>query len=73
MANPSAAEKLASQLGQIYVATVLPLMSGTPVHMSQLAHVQGYYAGIIYATGTPAPTEGAAGDWLVMARHRGRR
>lgn len=71
MPNPSAAEKLASQLGWIYVATVMPLMSGANASISQMAHVQGYYSGIAYA---PAATgvAAAAADYVITFRYRGR-
>lgn len=52
MPNPSAAEKIASLAGRIYVATVMPLMSGTGIAVRQMAHVQGFYAGITYSTAT---------------------
>lgn len=52
MANPSAREKIASIAGRIYVASVMPLMSGTGLALSQMGHVQGFYAGITYHTAT---------------------
>jgi hypothetical protein len=52
MPNPSANEKIASIAGQLYVATVMPLMSGATLAVGQMAHVQGLYAGLTYSTAT---------------------
>ena len=70
MANPSAQEKLASQLGRLYVATVMPLMSGGPVAIGQLAHVQGLYAGLTYSSATVVTV--AAGNFIPTFRSRRR-
>lgn len=72
MPNPSTQEKLASQLGRIYVAAVMPLMSGVGIVVKQMAHVQGYYAGITYSTATVVTP--VASDWIItMMGHRGHR
>lgn len=69
MANPSANEKIASGAGRIYVATVMPLMSGVGVAKGQLAHVQGFYAGIAYSTATLVSNQS---DYIVSQRRRAR-
>ena len=65
MANPSIQEKLASQQGRIYVASVMPLMSGTPVVVKQMAHVAGYYAGITYSGAPSASAVSAKWDYIL--------
>lgn len=66
-----AAEKLASQMGWIYVTAVLPLVSGGGFEASEMAHVQGYYSGITYGTGAPAPVA-AEMSWRPIMRPRRR-
>lgn len=73
MPNPSTAEKLASQLGRIYVATVMPLVTGGAVPKSMLAHVAGYYAGITYQAAATGVVAAAAEYVIVFGRQRGRR
>ena len=71
MPDPIPNEKIASIAWRIYVALVMPLMSGATLAVSQMADVQGYYAGITYHTASVvSPT---TADWYIIYRHRARR
>lgn len=50
---PSAAQKLASQLGDVWVVQAYPVVA-TGFEVSEMAHAQGLYSGITYASGAPA-------------------
>ena len=47
---PSAAEKIASQMGWVGLTNSRPYLPGT-MEIGEMAHVQGLYAGISFATG----------------------
>lgn len=49
---PDVKEKLASQLGALHSAVVMPYLPGT-MEIGEMAHVAGYYAGIAYAAAAP--------------------
>ena len=53
---PSAPEKLASQLGALHSAIVMPYLPGT-MEPGEMAHVAGYYAGIDYTAAAPVVTD----------------
>ena len=52
---PDVTERLASELGALHSATVMPYLPGT-MDLGELAHVAGYYAGIAYSTAAPVVT-----------------
>ena len=54
---PDAAQKLASQLGDVWLVQAYPI-TATGFEVSEMAHAQGLYSGITYATGAP-PAAGA--------------
>lgn len=65
---PDAAQKLASQLGDVWMVQAYPI-TATGFEPSELAHAQGLYSGITYATGG-AP---AAAPPLLLFQHYYRR
>jgi len=62
---PDAAQKLSSQLGDVWVVQAYPV-TATGFEVSEMAHAQGLYSGITYATGAPPA---AAAPLAVFHRH----
>lgn len=50
---PSAAQKLASQLGDIWLVQTYPI-TATGFEVSEMAHAQGLYSGLTYGGAAPA-------------------
>lgn len=69
---PTTREKLASQA---YWLTgwglIMPIDPGAAVETSEMAHVQGLYAGLTYATGAPAVAD-VSEYRITWGRRRGR-